>query len=582
MTFLGNGQQRFVVPVALTVETVTDEQEEAAAKRRRWLTWTLAGGVVFVALVFAVAVVVNHRRSQENPPIVVEPPVPPEPPEPDVDHWWDDIPDTHLTASVTALKKAAGDNRPIFERVEGTKKADRREGYEQLAAKLPELARKPDIRQPLGQFVTECCVYEDSEFNIEPLLRGLAHQFPAEDRPFPPGDKGEEVECASFWLRVVCDAITHKAAPPDRGRSLTSEVGKVFGFAFDPDLPPNEFKDKAEKTLAEQCYHNLLPTAEKSVEQTLAIREVLLAKFPQHLKPEFREEPDLKLFQVLEKRDSSALSALQIAQRWTGENSGTVREALVNMLQSRLPMLKRDEMKEVLPLLNHKDTEIVLVVLRFVQVRKDEAAVVAVEVAGLLTHSATEVREAALKALGSIGTAGDKALPKLSQQLLDRWPLEKDLAVRQALIKLLRSRLTRLKPEQMKQLLPLLNHKDTEIVLVGLKVVQDRKDEASVVADKVAELLKHDAGEVREAARNALLAMGPAVEKALPTFSLRLRRLLHGKDKDIVVVGLKVVQDRKEKAADLAQDVVSLTTDPDASVPRCSSEDPASSRLRRR
>ena len=130
------------------------------------------------------------------------------------------------------------------------------------------------------------------------MLRGLAHQFPAEDRPFPPEDKGEELERAFFWLRVVCDAITHKAARPDRSRSLASEVDNVFRFALEPGVPSDEFKQQVEKSLAEQCYHNLLPTAEKSIEQALTLREVLLARFPRHLRPEFRDQEDVKLLTV--------------------------------------------------------------------------------------------------------------------------------------------------------------------------------------------------------------------------------------------------------------------------------------------
>jgi hypothetical protein len=59
VTFLGNGQQRFVVPVTLTIDVKTDEQEALAAKRVRLLTWRLAGGIVFLGLVIAIAVVIN-------------------------------------------------------------------------------------------------------------------------------------------------------------------------------------------------------------------------------------------------------------------------------------------------------------------------------------------------------------------------------------------------------------------------------------------------------------------------------------------------------------------------------------------
>jgi hypothetical protein len=300
VTFLGNGQQRFVVPVTLTVAAKPAEEEEKTINRGQWLQWMLAGGVVFLGLVIALVVVIKHHRSLgEKPPVEPEvSSVPEEPRELTVEHWWDGFPGTNLTASVAVLKRTAGENRPIFERIEGKSEISRRDGYEQLAAKLPELGRDPLIRQPLGSFVTECCVYERSELNITPLLRGLAHQFPAEDSPFPPEDKGEEIARASFWLGVVCDTIANKAAPPDRSRSLAGEVDKVFGFALDPGVSADEFKARAEKALAEQCYHNLLPTAEKSIEQALTIREVLLTTFPNRLEPAFRDQEDVKLLAI--------------------------------------------------------------------------------------------------------------------------------------------------------------------------------------------------------------------------------------------------------------------------------------------
>jgi hypothetical protein len=322
VTFLGNGQQRFVVPVALTVAAKTAEQEEEPASRSLWLTWSLAVVVVFLGLVSAVAVVVNHGRSDPaKPPSddsgvvgILDPGNPPDHPgvpEPKVEAWWDGIPNTNLAASIAELKKAARENRPIFALVEGKSETDRRKGYEQLAAKLPELARNPATRKALGRFVVECCVYEPSEFNITPLLRGLTHQLPAEDSPFPPDDKGEGVELAAFWLRVDCDAIVHQTAYPDRSRSLASDLGNVFGPGLDSTVPAKEFKDQAEKALAEQCYHNLLPTAEQSIEQALTIREVLLAKFAQCLKPEFRDQEDVKLLAIGLSKDNDLWPKLE-------------------------------------------------------------------------------------------------------------------------------------------------------------------------------------------------------------------------------------------------------------------------------
>ncbi len=314
VTFLGNGQQRFVVPVALTVVAQTEAPQEEPADSGRWLHW-VAAAALLLCLGIGVVLFAKMRRSHaEDPPPdevangTVQPgqgnsvPPVPQPPPPDtgapapkVEHWWDKVPGTNLSADVAELKKSAGENRPIFEKIEGTSQIERRKGYEQLAAKLAELARDSAARQPLGRFVAECCVYEPSELNVSPLLRGLARQLPAEDTPFSPGDVGEEVERASFWLGVVCDVIANKAVSPDRRRGLAGDLETVFGTTLDLTLPPNEFKDQAEKLLAEQCYRNLLPTAEKSIEQALAARQVLLARFRRHLKAEFRDQEDVKL-----------------------------------------------------------------------------------------------------------------------------------------------------------------------------------------------------------------------------------------------------------------------------------------------
>ncbi|HEY7314628.1 MAG TPA: hypothetical protein VH643_35090 [Gemmataceae bacterium] len=332
VTVLGNGQQRFVVPVKLTIDVKTDEQEAARAKLVRFLTWSAAGSVVFLALVIAIAVVIHHRISHSVNTPTTEIARQPDEPEPNVERWWDEIPGTNLTASVRELKITAGENRPIFERIEGKSETGRRDGYEQLAAKLPELAGNLKTREALGRFVAGCFVYEPSEFNITPLLRGLAQQFPAEDSPFPPEDKGEGVERTAFWLRVVSDAIAHKDARPDRSRSLVSELGNVLGSALDPDVPAEEFKDQAEKALAEQCYHNLLPTADKSIEQALTIREALIAKFPLRLVPAFRDQDDVKLLAKGLSKDNNLWPRLEPIFKTCLENKGiNLRRELIDL-----------------------------------------------------------------------------------------------------------------------------------------------------------------------------------------------------------------------------------------------------------
>jgi hypothetical protein len=154
--------------------------------------------------------------------------------------------------------------------------------------------------------------------------------------------------------------------------------------------------------------------------------------------------------------------------------------------------------------------------LRVIQARKEDAEGVALPVAVLLRHESAPVRGAALAALTALGPAARKALPNLSQLLLDRSTAETDPAVRQALARLLEARFNALTAEEMTELLPWLRHKDPRIVLVGLKVVQARKEEAAGMAMEVAPLLQHEDEEVRDAALRALKTLGPVARKALP------------------------------------------------------------------
>jgi HEAT repeat protein len=181
-------------------------------------------------------------------------------------------------------------------------------------------------------------------------------------------------------------------------------------------------------------------------------------------------------------------------------------------------MLKPEDMKELRPLLLHKDADLVVVGLKVVLAKKEAAAEVAAEVADLLKRDEPRVREAALNALQALGSAADKARPNLTPRLLDHWGLEKDPSVRQALGKVLHSRLAMLKPDDLKQQIPrLLRDKDTDLVAVGLNVVIAKKDAAAVVAGEVADLLKPDNNDkVRGTALAALKAMGPSAKNALP------------------------------------------------------------------
>ncbi len=232
-----------------------------------------------------------------------------------------------------------------------------------------------------------------------------------------------------------------------------------------------------------------------------------------------KEAVRVESLQVLDQLEPSALSTKQILERWPAEKSSIVRQELGELLKSRLVQSKPEQMKEsLLPVLRRKETDIVVVGLKVVQAKGEDAADVAAEVADLFENdNRPKVREASAEALRALGDAASKARPKLSQLLLDRWVTEKDPGVRQAMGKLLQSRLEFLKPEQMQtDLLPLLKHRDADIKVVGLKVVQAKKKDAADLAPEVADLIKHGEAKVREAALATLKALGPAASKALP------------------------------------------------------------------
>jgi uncharacterized protein len=145
----------------------------------------------------------------------------------------------------------------------------------------------------------------------------------------------------------------------------------------------------------------------------------------------------------------------------------------------------------------------------------------------LLRRDTPKVRKAALIALEAIGPDLEKTLSKLYQRLLDHWAREEDAAVKQALTKLLKSRLATTNRETLKEALPrLLQHKDADIVLVGLKAVQAKKEKAADAAGDVAGLLNADTPkDVEDEALAALKALGTAASGALPKLFERLGQI---------------------------------------------------------
>jgi HEAT repeat protein len=245
-----------------------------------------------------------------------------------------------------------------------------------------------------------------------------------------------------------------------------------------------------------------------------------LAKF--HKEETIRVE-SLKAIELL---DRSVLSIRQLLDQSDLDKSASVKHALAEILESRLATLIPKQMDELVSLLRHKDQEINLAGLRVMPAWKGQPEVVTGAVAEAVTahlnHDVAEIRGAALRALCGLGSAVRKPAPTLFQLLLGRWADEKDPMVRRALVEALVALLAPLKPEEMKELVPFLQHKDKELVLLALKIVVQRKEEAATVAAEVVIRIDDNATDVRSAALAALAAIGPDAKKVLPTLFQRL------------------------------------------------------------
>lgn len=298
VTVVGNGGQRFVVPVTLTVMAGAADDDAPTGRGGRRLLIVAVGGLLLAASAILLALYLNRPVADPPRPLEPETTVTKQPPPGPPTVWWDTLKGTQLAARANELTAAAPALQPVVTALSVPAPGERYKGYEQLAAKLPELARDAKVKAPLGRFVTECCVHDPSDLGISPLLRAVAAQLPKEGVAYRPEEKADEVvEGASFWLRVAVEAMKHSAARPERVRGLRNEIGKAFAFTLDSD-GADDLGVQVERLLAQRCYRNILPTAAQSVERALTIRDVLIARCPQHLGAEAREPIDIELLDV--------------------------------------------------------------------------------------------------------------------------------------------------------------------------------------------------------------------------------------------------------------------------------------------
>ena len=302
VTFQGNGQRQFVVPVTLAVSSApavaAGEEDDEPAGGVPW-HWMLAGAALLLVLAVGAGAFVYYRgrANPANPttaPVAANPDKDKSNPTPKDEPWWAGVKGANLAASVAALKEIAPQDQTVFDGIAAKDDVERSSAYEKLTADLPNLLGNPKAKEPLGRLLVECCVFDPSELCRTPLSQALTSQIPQDGAALQPDANGDELERGLWSLQTFFGAYTHPAVSPDNARGLAHALGRVFD-ALDEKAPPDQLKAQAEELLAQRCYRNIAPTAKKSIAHALTMRDSLIEKFPQYLDPAFREPVDLEL-----------------------------------------------------------------------------------------------------------------------------------------------------------------------------------------------------------------------------------------------------------------------------------------------
>lgn len=318
--FQGNGNQQFIVPVSLRVVAARSQADEpeAAAPSRRGLVWALAAAPAMILLTAGIVGLIlwNQKKEAGSPiPPIVDPgwrPAPPPPAAKNKELWWEKIPGAGLSTALAAVKELVPEQeKSLFDGIAAPSDVERYKTYESLEARLPELLRNLKIREPLGRVIAECCVFEPSELNISPLKRTLTSQIPPDRAEFRPEEQGDELKRGVWSLQVAFDALMNKAIRPERSRLLANQLGTVFGLSLDTNAAVPELKAQADRLFAMRCYRNVLPTAARSLDHALAMRETLLKQFPEQLPAAFRDKVDVDLVALGLSKNAQAFPKLE-------------------------------------------------------------------------------------------------------------------------------------------------------------------------------------------------------------------------------------------------------------------------------
>jgi HEAT repeat protein/S1-C subfamily serine protease len=127
------------------------------------------------------------------------------------------------------------------------------------------------------------------------------------------------------------------------------------------------------------------------------------------------------------------------------------------------------------------------------------------------SRAAEKVRVAALEAVTKLDLSAFS-----TGQMLRLLTEEKNGTVGKAVAQRLGERLAELKPEQMADVRPLLQHTDPDYPLLALRVILNKKSAAGVEQD-VAYLARHADAQVAARAMDTLRALGPAARTAVPS-----------------------------------------------------------------
>ncbi|MBM4069230.1 MAG: hypothetical protein FJ271_09835 [Planctomycetes bacterium] len=325
VTFQGNGNQQFVVPVTMAVAAAAEREEEAAETtsgglRIGWLVAAIAAMIVITAGV--VGFIIRSHDEHGDPPIVPnpqhvqqKPPTQPpgERPSGESGAWWHKMQGAGLTASLAALGEVIPQEKGIVDGIGNSSDIERYKAYDALRDKLPGLLRQLKAREPLARVIADCCVFEPAERNVSPLAQALTSQIPLDRQEFRPEENGDELKRAVWSLRTLFTAIQNKAISDDRARLLANQLGSamVFGISLNTAAPLEELKKESEQLLASRCYRGMVSTASKSLEHALFMRGELLREFAGQLPPAVRSKIDVELVAIGLAKNGAAFPKLE-------------------------------------------------------------------------------------------------------------------------------------------------------------------------------------------------------------------------------------------------------------------------------